>query len=288
MSDSTRALLGVHVAVLLFGISGLFGKLLPFDSTAIVLGRTVLGAVSLGLVLLVTGQLRNTFSDRSWLVNLSIGGLLNLHWVTFFQAIQVSSVAVGLLAFSSFPVFVTFLEPLLFRERIRLFDVITAAVVILGLYLVVPVEGDGTETITGMIWGIISAFLFALLSLINRYRIRKTAALPLAFLQNTGAALIVLPFVSMADLQLMAADWPLIMMLGVFCTALPHMLFVSALSSVKAQLASLICCLEPVYGIAFAILLLQEVPSTDTLLGGSIIVGAIIYASMKRPVSNHA
>jgi len=64
-------------------------------------------------------------------------------------------------------------------------------------------------------------------------------------------------------------------------TALAHTLFISGLKGVKAQTASLIASLEPVYGILFAALLLREIPSPRTLLGGAIILGVVAYSSLR-------
>jgi len=73
-----------------------------------------------------------------------------------------------------------------------------------------------------------------------------------------------------------------LVILGVFCTALAHVLFIRSLVQVKAQLASIIASLEPVYGIIFAFVLLGEVPALRTILGGVIILGTIMLSTMKR------
>lgn len=68
----------------------------------------------------------------------ALGVLLAVHWASFYEAIQLSTVALGLLSFSTFPVFVTFLEPLFFRQKLRLENVIIALVVFAGIAVVVP------------------------------------------------------------------------------------------------------------------------------------------------------
>src|SRR4030065_673362 len=56
----------------------------------------------------------------------------------FFKAIQVSSVAIGLLAYASFPVFTVFLEPLLTRERWDPASLGYAFLCVLGIYMIIP------------------------------------------------------------------------------------------------------------------------------------------------------
>ena len=79
------------------------------------------------------------------------GVLLAIHWVAFFHAIQVSTVAVGLLTFSSFPLFVTLLEPWFFRERRRWLDLFTAVLVMAGLAMIVPSFDFGNNITQGIL-----------------------------------------------------------------------------------------------------------------------------------------
>ncbi|WP_066013443.1 DMT family transporter [Endozoicomonas atrinae] len=282
MNDSRQALFTLHIAILLFGISGLFGKLLPIDPSWIVLGRTLVGSTALILILALTGKVRRLFVSGQWPVNVMLGSLLAAHWITFFQAIQVSSVAIGLLSFSSFPVFVTLLEPLLFRERLRWLDMLTATGVVAGLFIVFPLSSMNTERgiAEGVGWGILSAFLFAILSLANRSRIQKTDAMVLTCLQNIGAVITTLLVMPKVGVSTIADYWLQLLLLGLLCTTLPLMLFLNSLRYLKAQLVSLATCLEPVYGIVLAGLFLSEIPSTRTLLGGAVILGAITIGSL--------
>jgi drug/metabolite transporter (DMT)-like permease len=70
-----------------------------------------------------------------------------------------------------------------------------------------------------------------------------------------------------------------IIILGVFCTALAHTLFIDALASVRSQLASVTAALEPVYGIILGLLVLGEYPTFRELLGGVFIVGVVVASS---------
>src|SRR5215813_5735339 len=116
------ALFGLHVAVLLFGFAGLFGKWLSIAPGMIVLGRTLVASIALGLLLRLTGERRGSFE---WRLGVN-GGVLALHWVSFFQAIQVATVAVALLGFASFPLFVLLLETTMLRRRLRVAEWATA------------------------------------------------------------------------------------------------------------------------------------------------------------------
>jgi len=254
----------------------------------IVCGRAGFAAVVLGVVMLgAKGQWR-AVSRRDAAALAALGALLAFHWTAFFRAIQLSSVAVGLLTFSTFPVFVTFLEPWFFGEKLRWRDVATAAVVAVGLALV-PASWDvGNAAARGAMWGVASGMTFAVLSVVNRKYVGSYPAATIACWQNGIACVVLLPFVWGSGAAPSPRDWLLLACLGVFCTALAHALFVHSLRFVRTQLASVAACLEPVYGIAFAWLLLHEAIPARTLLGGGIILAATIGATRMRPTSEAA
>src|SRR5437773_2929482 len=107
------SLAALHVAVALFGFAGLFGKWLDWDPVAIVFGRTVVAALVLGLVVAAR---RTERVGPSWTLA-GNGAILALHWVAFFAAIEVSSVAIGLVGFASFPLFVIVIERFMLGRR---------------------------------------------------------------------------------------------------------------------------------------------------------------------------
>jgi drug/metabolite transporter (DMT)-like permease len=281
MQGKVHSLLQLHLAVLLFGFAGLFGKFLSLSPLLIVLGRAFFAALTLVFLLLGLGRSLRLQSRSDALVFIGLGALLTVHWTSFFHAVQVSTVAVGLVTFATFPAFVTVMEPYFFREKLRLFDVFTAALVALGIVFVVPHFRFSHHITQGAFWGTLSGFTFAVLSLLNRKYVKTYPPLVITFYQNAFAALILLPFLAAPGMDLGIRDLMLILVLGLFCTALAHGLFVKSLQRLRAQLASVTACLEPVYGVLFALLLLQEVPAPTTLLGGAVILCASVLASLR-------
>lgn len=280
MKDETRSLLEIHLAVLLFGLAGLFGKFLSLSPWVIVLGRTLFASLTMALVLFCLKQSVRLRTKTDFGIFVLLGAILAAHWTTFFHAIQISTVAVGLLTYSTFPVFVTFMEPYFFNEKLRIFDILTATLVFCGLILVIPSFDLGNDITRGAFWGTVSGLTFAFLSLLNRKYVKMYSSPVIAFYQNAFALLILLPFLSRSVGSMALKDLLLLALLGVFCTALAHALFIKGLGHVRAQLASIIASLEPVYGVLFALILLGEVPSSRTAAGGLVILGAIVAASM--------
>ena len=276
-SSHAASLLGLHVAVLLFGFAGLFGKWLSLTPGVIVLGRTLVASIALGILLRLTGERRGSFE---WRLGVN-GGVLALHWVSFFQAIQVATVAVALLGFASFPLFVLLLETTMLRRRLRVGEWATAALVTAGLVLLVPEFRLENRTVQGLLWGLVSGFTFALLAVCNKTLAGRRSAGQIAFWQNACAALCLLPAFALAPVVPDARSLALLVALGVFCTALAHTLFIRSLCTLSAHTASIVAALEPVYGIALAFVLLGEVPPARTLAGGALIVGAAMLGTVR-------
>src|SRR5262249_47305112 len=155
--------------------------------------------------------------------------ILALHWYSFFHSIQVSTVAIGLLAFSTFPLFTTFLEPLAFSERIHRDDVITALIVTVGLVLVTPSLDFRNQLTQGVLWGVLSAFAYAVLALLNRLYTARYPSVSISFYQQAVAALCILPFALQAQTHISPTDWAYLIVLGVVFTALGQGLVVASL-----------------------------------------------------------
>lgn len=273
----------LHLAVLLFGFSGLFGKLLTIPVTAIVLGRTTVASLSLAMLWMVRRN-RPALTRRLAFTLFPSGALLALHWFTFFYSIQISSVSTGLLSFSTFPVFVAFLDPFFSGHRIQRLDVVFACVVFCGLVLIVPSFDFANRFFQGVLWGLASAVTFALLTLFNRRFVADTDATIVGLFQNFWAAVCLGVFWPQL-IGINSSQIFLIIVLGVVCTAMAHTLFIASLKTVRPQLASVTACLEPVYGIVTALLILGEYPKFRELIGGCLIIAVVAAGSWRDSTS---
>jgi drug/metabolite transporter (DMT)-like permease len=281
-----ESLLEIHGAVVLFGLAGLFGKWLALSPLIIVLGRVVFASLALGLLILATGRSLRVAKPSDRLLFLGLGVLLAVHWTVFFLSIQVSTVAVGLLSYSSFPVFTAFLEPIIFRKRLDPFNVLFAGICLLGVFLIVPRFTWTDAVFRGVLFGLAAGLTFAVLSIVNRLLTARHDSVKIAFWQDSVAALVLLPFLFILRPVLTGRDIGLLLFLGVVCTAGSHTLFIDGMRRLTAQTASIISSLEPVYGIALAYLFLREIPAPRTLLGGAVILSAVIVISLRalRPI----
>ncbi len=277
------ALFAIHIAAVLFGLTGIFGELIQADAMVITAGRASFAVLALAAFIRYQGgSLMQGFRIRNIGVLAAAGAMLALHWVTFFIAVKIAGVAVATLGFASFPAFITLCECIFFKEKVSRAEWLILALVTLGLVLVTPSFDFRDEATVGLAWAILSGLAFAIFTLINRRAAAHIPAQQVACWENLVVALITLPFSFPAIAQLDAVNWLWIALLGVFCTALSHYLLVSSLMTLKARSAGIVIALEPLYAILFAAVLFAQYPSIRALFGGSLMIGAIVWSGLRQ------
>lgn len=276
-----RSLAALHIAVMLFGMAGVMAQYVTAPAVLVAGGRVICSSLMLFFFSMVTRSSIRLQSRRDYRVVIFAGVILAIHWTTFFQSVQIASVAIGTITFSTFPLFVTFLEPVLFREKLRVQSVISAAVLMAGVMITVPEFSLENQTTLGILWGMISSLAYAVLSLANRYLSGRYAARTICLYEQGTAAVVLLPAFALVKAQWTIHNLFGIAVIGFICTAFAHSLYVSAQRKVKAQTAGLISGMETVYGIVYALLLLGEIPTAREIIGGIVILGVAVFSSLR-------
>lgn len=266
---------------MLFGLSSVLSQFADAPAVLITGGRVICSGVVLLLLSLVGKTSLRLDSFRDLAVALGAGVVLAIHWTTFFQSIQSASVAIGTITFSTFPLFLTFLEPLAFRERLRGRSVVSAVILLMGVAITIPEFSLENQITVGVLWGMVSSLAYAVLSLSNRYLSGKYLARTICLYEQGTAALVLLPAFFLVEVHWTAKTLWAIAAIGVICTALAHSLYVAAQRKVKAQTAGIVSGMETVYGIVYGMLLLGEIPSVREVVGGAIILSVAMISSWK-------
>jgi drug/metabolite transporter (DMT)-like permease len=272
----------VHLVAVLFGATGVLGELITADPGFITWGRAAFAVIALALFgRVLLAQPRSSFiSHGRWGMLLVSGIVLALHWVTFFISVKVGGIAIATLGFASFPAFITLIEWGLLREAVTRAEWIRLWLVSLGLLLINPsfeLSNLGTE---GLLWGLLSGASFGVLAVLNRRYLSGVNAFAVAGLQNAVVFLVMSPWVIGSLSQISLVNWLWVAALGVLCTGLAHLLFVSSLRHLPARSAGLVVALEPIYAIAFAWWFFSQEPSLRTLMGAALIILTILSASL--------
>lgn len=277
-----RPLLYAHIAVFFFGLAGIIARSVPLDAITVVAGRVFFAALSLLVIILLRRQSFRIHSLRHFLFFSLSGIILAAHWGLFFWSVKISSIAIGLLTVSTFPIFAAILEPIFFKEKFKPKTLIFGLIALGGIVLVIPDFTPGNNALTGALAGTAAGLLFAFLSLINRKFVREYPGTVLAFYQDLFAFVVLLPFVLTIKPVFTLPNIAWLAFLGVFCTGIAHTLFIISLKKLKTATAGILTMLEPVYGILIAIPLFGEIPDLKTVLGGVTILLVAIISSRKN------
>lgn len=285
-SDVRAGMLVLYASIVLLATNGLFAKLIPLDPTTVTQIRSVIASVVLITALLLQGSSFRLVSRREFFGVYGLGVLLCLHWITYFHAMQISTVAIGMLALFSYPVMTVILEPLLQGRRPKWIDLLAAVTVVFGVFLMVSdkiLQGElGSGSFLGAFWGVVSAFLFSLRNTLQRHYFSRVNSFSLMGHQTLAVALMLLPFAGLSSLgSLGVSGWALVIALGCFSTAGAHTLLSMSLKRLSAKTVGLISCNTPVFGVLFAWLVLDEVPSLMVYVGGAVILLVASWETLK-------
>ena len=277
MQTHQQSLLQLHASVVLFGGTALFAKLIGLPALDITVYRTFVAAICLFLLLALSKKQLKLNSVKDYKMALILGVLMGIHWVTYFSGMQMAGITIGMIAFFTYPVITVFLEPLVHKSRPKPKDIISALVVIFGIYLLVPEASLGNQVTMGIVTGVISACFFAFRNIIHKRHFSHYSGRQTMMYQTLVASLMLCLFVEVPPMQVTVNDWWLIVLVGIVFTALPHSLFASSLRNLSATTAGLISCLQPLYGSIFAFAILAEQPSMLTMLGGALVISAAFF-----------
>ncbi len=270
----------MHIAVMLFGLAGVIGKFVTVSAILTTFARVFFSFVFLLIVMLVKRE-KIVLNNRNDYYLISFAGVvMAIHWFTFLQAIQMSSVAVGTITFSTFPLFVTFLEPLVYKEKLKLKNIVVAVIMFLGVLITVPEFTLKNQMTLAIIIGMFGSLSYAVLCLINRYFSKYYTGRTICLYEQGVASIVLLPSLFVVKINLTATDFIALVFLGIVCTAIAHSIYISSLKKVKVHTAGIISGLESVYSIIFALILLQEFISVKEFLGAVFILGIAFYASL--------
>jgi len=281
MNVQQQSLLFLHSAVLLFGGTALFSKLIGLPALDITVYRTGVAAIVLFVLLTLQKKKITLASSKDYGVALVLGIVVGIHWVTYFASMQMAGVTVGIIAFFTYPVLTVFLEPMLSKTgattRPQVKDVIIAIIVLVGVFLLIPEINLGNQVTIGIITGVISAFFFSLRNVLHKNYFSHYSG-PHTMLYQTLVAFLMLGlFVEVPPMEVKTNDWLLILLAGAIFTAMPHALFASSLRHLSATTAGLISCLQPLYGSILAFLLLSERVNLMTIIGGALVISAALF-----------
>lgn len=279
--QDSSGLLQLHLAVLLFGGTALFSKLIPLSALDITLLRCAVAAIALAILVKVSKQALKLNRAKDYGIAILLGVIVSLHWVTYFASMQLSSIAIGIISFFTYPVMTVLIEPWVTKTKLALKDLFSGILVLTGVIILVPEANLGNDVTLGIALGIVSAMLFTARNLLHKRYFASYSGAHAMFYQTLVAVIFLFPWHSDQIAIMPTQAWWLVITLGIAFTAAPHALFTSALRLLSAKTISLVSCLQPLYASLLALIVLGEQLTTNIIIGGALIVSTAIYETQQ-------
>lgn len=266
--------------MLFLSTSGVLGRFIPLPPEMAIWWRALLGAVLLALFCWYKGYSFRIAKGRPMAITIISGFLMAAHWVLYFYALKLSSVAVAMLAVFTYPAMTTLLEPLVLRKTFEIRHLLLAGLVLIGVYLLAPELSLSSDVTTGLLCGLASAFMYALRNVLLKTQVNAVSGSVLMFYQMIIVLLVVSPALPFFTFIPPVEAVPYLILLGLITTALGQTMFLMSFRNFSVTTASLLGCINPIFGIGFAALFFNEYPPLMSLLGGAFILMAVAVEAL--------
>jgi drug/metabolite transporter (DMT)-like permease len=276
------------LATIFIRTSGALGKFIVMPTPVVIWWRCALAAVFLFLFCKYKNIKLEIHSSQDKKTFFIAALFLGAHWITYFYALKLSNVAIGMLSLFTFPVITAFLEPLFSKVKFDPMHIILGIMVLLGIYILAPEFTLESSQLKGILLGLLSAVFYALRTLMLKQHISMYNGSMLMFYQVLLLTVVLIPVLFFMDSSAIKTEFPFVILLALLTTAIGHTMFINSLNYFKVSTASIIGSSQPIFGIIIAYIFLKEVPSFNTFLGGGIILLTVVIESIRSKKTTKA
>lgn len=280
----------LHVIIIIWGFTAILGALMTIPAIEVVLLRTALAGLVMGLILVLSPKEKFSVRHSDVVKLMSIGVIVAAHWFTFFAAARVANVSVSLVGLSTASLWTSVVEPITHGRKIKGFEVLLGCVVIIGLYIIFTFS---FQYRLGLILGILAGFTSALFTVANSKMVKRLRPNVITFYEMTGAfvgTLLFIPLFKMYDTNTSLVvpgfmDWVYLFILSSVCTVYAYSVATELMRRFSVFFIQLSVNLEPIYGFILALLVFgeREKMQGHFYVGTAIILVAIIsYPLLKK------
>ena len=277
----TNHLIELLIGTLFISTSGVLGKHIDLPTPVIIWFRSALGALFLYIFCRYKKFDISIKSSKDFSTVLLSTVFLGIHWITYFYALKFSNVALGMLSLFTFPVITALLEPLFIKSKLNGIHIVLGIIVLIGIYILAPDFDFESSQVKGILFGIFSAFCYALRNLILKRHIGQYNGTTLMMYQIFMLSILLIPVMFTMDVSNITTQYPYVILLALLTTAIGHSIFIHSLKYFSVSTASIINSIQPVLGIIMAFFFLNEIPTWNTFFGGSLILATVIIESIR-------
>ena len=250
----------LHFIVFLWGFTAILGKLIQANAQVLVFYRMSFAALFLYIFIRFFKKESLKISKKLLIQLAAIGGFMAFHWLCFFYSIKVSNVSIALSCLSLSTLFASILEPIIFKRKIDISEVVMGIVIVICMGLIFKTEFHYKE---GIFYGILTALFGTIFSVFNGKIFGKTSSGNIIFYEIFSGFLILSVFYLITG-QIMQVneisyrDLALIILLASVFTAFPMLESVNLMKYISPFTLILTVNLEPIYGIILAFFIFGE------------------------------
>ncbi|WP_449400397.1 DMT family transporter [Chryseobacterium wanjuense] len=254
------ALFRLHLIVFLWGFTAILGKLIHANAQILVFYRMLFAAVFLFVFIRIYKKESIKVSKKIFFQLAAIGFAMALHWFCFFYSIKVSNVSIALSCLSLSTLFASILEPVIFKRKIDISEVIMGVVIVACILLIFKTEFQYKE---GILYGVLCATFGTIFSVFNGKMFGKTSSGNIIFYEIfCGWAILMIIYLFTGQIfqmnEISYRDIALICLLASVFTAFPMLESVNLMKYISPFTLILTVNLEPVYGIILAFFIFGE------------------------------
>jgi drug/metabolite transporter (DMT)-like permease len=280
----------LHLIVFLWGFTAILGKLIHANAEVLVFYRMLFASVFLYLFIRIIKKDSIKVSKKLLLKLVGIGSLMAFHWLFFFSSIKVSNVSIALSCLGTSTLFAALLEPLIFKRKIDVSEIVMGIVIVICISLIFKVE---FQYKLGIIYGLICALLGTIFSVFNGQLYGKTSSGNIIFYEIFGGFLVIsLYYVFSGQIsqigEISYRDLALLTLLASVFTAYPMFESVNLMKYISPFTLILTVNLEPIYGIILAFFIFGESEKMSAVFYGAslvmilaIVINGVIKARKK-------
>lgn len=280
-NSHVKNLSSLLLATLFISTSGVLGRYIALPTEIIIWFRASLAMVFLYVFCKYKKIDLSIKSSKDYLPFFISGLFMAAHWITYFYALKLANVALGVLSLYTFPIIITLLEPLFLKVKFNPIYILFGVMVLTGLYILTPEFTLESSQVRGVLFGVFSAFCYAIRILILKQQVANYDGSMLMFYQTLIITILLFPTLFFMDVSGLESQFPFLLLLAFITTAVGHSLMLHSLKFFSASTASIISSLQPIFGIILAFLFLQEIPTWNTFWGGSLILLTVVIESFR-------
>lgn len=286
-----KAFIQLHIAVFLAGFTAILGKLIGLNEGLLVWYRLLITVLLLWLLLYFKKSLQ-VLALKDIIEIFAVGSIVAVHWVTFYGSVKYGTASIAVICISATGFFTSFFEPLIFRRKLVLFDILLSLVSIAGIFIIFDFH---PQYKVGIIFGIFSAMGVSLFPIFNKKLLQRFSPATLTLYEMGGGLLtltIIIPFYLLFFPALYylptALDWIWLVILAGVCTVLCFDLQLNALKKISPFTSNIAYNMEPVYGIILAFVVFKENKLLDIhfYLGLALILLSVILQTARVWLAN--